>query len=1748
MLPPLILARRDILDGTEEYGSHLFLYPRTALAIDQFSKSLEPYAIAAGIDPKHIHSEMGKHYRSLPTNSVRKGIKDIHMNAKPRLVISTLETLKRRMAHPIFVKRFLRRVQSVTVDEVHLVSGVQGAQIAMLLRRLRRICPSGSVWNGASATIAKPEEHLARLIGEDASRIRLVFPPDEDMSIDGVTHHVFIRPSGIISTAGALVNATSLMIHSRRGDLSDRPRNKNQRKNSPKSIAFADNLELLGRWNNDFQENERTDEFDNGRRGSLRTHPEGSDMSEWNRQQREIPYAARFQNPLARRIASRGGELPDGGGEALLPVLREWRVAEGEDTICQRCKSGERIPMGDADQDTMGELAKHVHRAPHIADDAFEPFMIDHDIFSSACEIGTMDMCPYLRAGACTWFSETPVEEAAVIGNSGGRRRWDFSGRATSRIQSSKSESNDEADDLSDAVFEASYEELYSVRGAVGNDFVNLVMASPSLEVGVDLPNLTESILHKAVRNIASYRQKVGRVGREPMSEALNVTLATDSPLDLHFYRQPRKLVDRGRLEPVPLKERNEAVARSTAYLAIWEWVCDKCVIPEDLMSFSGEVAVRVLQETAMRMDDYQSQVRSHVASVLNDDRYDSDTPWVEEARLQVMDEIRLLLRPVSGYVFEPELQGPNNCIAAMIHILGYGRTVSRARPTGDTSNVVRELDEAAGYVTKRRRDCGWMADAHLDVLDLVDGIIDTRAPVLDDVEAASDSLWVLAKDDSLSPEHRRSAKRLARAMDSLQEPLEDMSESGVELSSFRLIEQYQRLGAGDQSWKRFFLSDTIRNLEVFRNLRRDDWFVSPETLFIHPHSDTVKLVSYPSEGPRSIREDQSTVPIDEALHSYLPGMWTMRLPQSTFKVAARATEPVGDGTVLRANLEEMERMGMRVRTIEGSLPAPPGRPEGATIRVVTPQEITLLGRPNPRYTMAERHGSRILDGDEGDSRGTENRSIRIPRSFTDRWLHVELDEGKAVGPYMGLGEGETLVMTSEDGREESPLPLEELMHPFQNTAFETVEWHDDASVVEYVFGLNRTISSDQGYGAELIYSDGYGADVAFGQRIRTEGVGMRLHPDIVSQTVANAIEGIEAGDTEWAPTTLRALRAHLAVQARSTGGAISSFDIEDIISLILAHWMDEGGVFSPSSISQASACLLQDGERLAGYVTSRVDAKMGTPDEEDERLHDDEEERARRIARMMALFERSVPHLEEGPQAFLEFLPLWVHRTILMSFGVTAVTALQRMSGGANGEIGYGLTDESWGGSDTRVVIYDRAERGNGNSSVARTFMHIPNIIRSARGSRGRLLPTVDYMSTLEETLLPCAQHHSDLLGMEYCRTGGSDSDLHKAMSDLRSIGQEVYRVSGETWQNLGISGATEGWKLPLMHLIRRELADANGLAKDDLTRATKVCWNGCPECSDRIDVVQGGAAGLPYLDRALLDAWFRESREATEDYHQIAPDEMAAGDNPLQLGALHTLALRTQHQRLRSSLLPWIIGVDLPRGSLDEGPAILIRESDVVGLRGEEDGGGAIMGTPSTGVKRLLWFDLLMTGYLDLCGSIPEDRKEIDLVYYDARDVSFEDVGIAPRMLEASTEAARDEGLTGMESLSDVLVWLTRRGFRIRLCVDAGVIAADGNAPVRDFLRSLRSARTDGNLKILARRVIDSDGRPRNMHKKILATPIYALNGSANLTYSGTTGNEEIESHARFGNPNYNRVRTNCEDTLIESGPIDWDSLPED
>ena len=83
----------------------------------------------------------------------------------------------------------------------------------------------------------------------------------------------------------------------------------------------------------------------------------------------------------------------------------------------------------------------------------------------------------------------------------------------------------------------------------------------------------------------------------------------------------------------------------------------------------------------------------------------------------------------------------------------------------------------------------------------------------------------------------------------------------------------------------------------------------------------------------------------------------------------------------------------------------------------------------------------------------------------------------------------------------------------------------------------------------------------------------------------------------------------------------------------------------------------------------------------------------------MSAVFRRTASALRDGPGEFLEFL-LWIHRSILMSFGVTAVSAIQRLSGADNGEVGYGLTDDSWGGEDSRVVMHTTERRGGTGTS----------------------------------------------------------------------------------------------------------------------------------------------------------------------------------------------------------------------------------------------------------------------------------------------------------------------------------------------------------------------------------------------------------------------------------------------------------------
>ncbi len=89
---------------------------------------------------------------------------------------------------------FSRRLRYVVVDEAHSYRGVFGAHVAILLRRLRRVCRhygAAPVFFGASATSAEPAESFARLLGVSTEQVRAI---TKDTAPHGATHTILWEP------------------------------------------------------------------------------------------------------------------------------------------------------------------------------------------------------------------------------------------------------------------------------------------------------------------------------------------------------------------------------------------------------------------------------------------------------------------------------------------------------------------------------------------------------------------------------------------------------------------------------------------------------------------------------------------------------------------------------------------------------------------------------------------------------------------------------------------------------------------------------------------------------------------------------------------------------------------------------------------------------------------------------------------------------------------------------------------------------------------------------------------------------------------------------------------------------------------------------------------------------------------------------------------------------------------------------------------------------------------------------------------------------------------------------------------------------------------------------------------------------------------------------------------------------------------------------------------------------------------
>ncbi|WP_049937082.1 DEAD/DEAH box helicase [Haloplanus natans] len=168
-------------------GRTLYLGPQNALIADQ-ADGLDELARALGFGSRVSVAT----YTGRLSQTEKRDVRD----RRPTVLLSNPDMLHYGLlphGHRLW-EWLLSSLELVVVDEVHGYRGVFGSHVALVFRRLARLCErygSDPQFVCCSATIGNPVEHAARLTGRPESGFALV---DEDTSGRGPRHWLLWNP------------------------------------------------------------------------------------------------------------------------------------------------------------------------------------------------------------------------------------------------------------------------------------------------------------------------------------------------------------------------------------------------------------------------------------------------------------------------------------------------------------------------------------------------------------------------------------------------------------------------------------------------------------------------------------------------------------------------------------------------------------------------------------------------------------------------------------------------------------------------------------------------------------------------------------------------------------------------------------------------------------------------------------------------------------------------------------------------------------------------------------------------------------------------------------------------------------------------------------------------------------------------------------------------------------------------------------------------------------------------------------------------------------------------------------------------------------------------------------------------------------------------------------------------------------------------------------------------------------------
>ncbi|MFL5629229.1 MAG: protein DpdJ, partial [Ktedonobacteraceae bacterium] len=172
----------------------------------------------------------------------------------PDILFTTTEMLNRRLSHAgehrLFGIDTNTPPKMLLLDEIHTYEGLQGTQVAYLLRRWRharrqqRYEPLCCV--GLSATLTNADAFFSRLTGIAPSMVRYVHPEERDMEEEGIEYNVVLKGDPV---SGTSLLSTSVQVVMLLGRLLDKSSgNPSRGAFGQKLFAFSDKLDVINRW------------------------------------------------------------------------------------------------------------------------------------------------------------------------------------------------------------------------------------------------------------------------------------------------------------------------------------------------------------------------------------------------------------------------------------------------------------------------------------------------------------------------------------------------------------------------------------------------------------------------------------------------------------------------------------------------------------------------------------------------------------------------------------------------------------------------------------------------------------------------------------------------------------------------------------------------------------------------------------------------------------------------------------------------------------------------------------------------------------------------------------------------------------------------------------------------------------------------------------------------------------------------------------------------------------------------------------------------------------------------------------------------------------------------------------------------------------------------------------------------------------------------------------------------------------